>query len=103
MLAYTDPDKKITSFDKYREELKTKNPEVAARWLDSTEVQHWKELLPFQYRFPLVPHQVNDYDCGLFVSQFIQKFLDKENRPLMTADKNELEQMFPPRAIFDRK
>ena len=97
-----DSDKRIAAFDKYREELKTENQEIYDLWTDP-DVQHWKDLLPFAYRFPLVPHQVNDYDCGLFVSKFIEMYLNKENRPPMTANKTELETMFPPREIFDLK
>ena len=102
MLVYENNGKTIPAFDKYREEMKRENPDLAKLWMDK-ETLHWKDLLPFQYRFPLVPHQVNDYDCGLFVSKFIQMYLDKENRPPMTADKDELETVFPPREIFDLK
>ena len=103
MLVYEhDNDKRITAFDKYREEMKNQNPDIYDLWTDK-EILHWKDLLPFSYRFPLVPHQVNDYDCGLFVSKFIQMYLDKDNRPPMTANKDELETIFPPREIFDLK
>ena len=59
-----------------------------------------KHMLPFKYRMPIMPHQVNDYDCGVFGLWYIHHWFD-DDRPSMDQPQAVLESWFPPRSIFD--
>jgi hypothetical protein len=92
-------DEKNASTQKYRDELKTRGViEEDGTCLWDTE----KVLLPFKYGIPQVPHQVNDYDCGMFVLYFLENWFST-SRPKMTEDPAQLEKWFEPRAIFDKR
>ena len=49
-----------------------------------------RHMLPFQYAGPQVPHQVTEYDCGIFSVYFIERWFE-EGRPKMNDPKEKLE------------
>ena len=61
-----------------------------------------EKMLPFKYALPHPPHQVNEYDCGIFVLYFMQHWFDK-NRPKMSDEPERLENWFKPADIFHKR
>ena len=63
---------------------------------------HWQpsKLLPFRYSVTCVPHQVNEYDCGVLAMIYLDKFLRDPERPKLDAPKEELEAWFPPVYVY---
>ena len=88
VLAHMILDPENSSTKTYRDQLKERGI------LDDNERPiNWdpiRHMLPFKFASPTVPHQVTDYDCGVFSVYFIQHWYD-EGRPKMNAPKEELE------------
>ena len=90
VLAHMILDPENSSTKTYRDQLKERGIlDENERPINWDPIRH---MLPFKFASPTVPHQVTDYDCGVFSVYFIQHWFD-EGRPKMNAPKEELEGM----------
>lgn len=88
VLAHMILDPENSSTKTYRDQLKDRGIlDENDRPINWDPIRH---MLPFKFASPTVPHQVTDYDCGVFSVYFIQHWYD-EGRPKMNAPKEELE------------
>ena len=58
-----------------------------------------KITLPFRYHLPLVTPQTNEFDCGVLVCIYMQKWFE-QGRPKMHAAATKLKEWFKPYDVY---